>query len=207
MIKIRSVILDFGGVISQPQKKNFVEKAHKILKQNPSNLMKVCGNYRENFDNGRDTGEEYWSNILRHYGYPLNKSDIEALIVEDINSWIEINHEMLEFIVYVRKRIYNLSLISNMPFDTLDYVKTHFQWLDYFDVLTFSCEVGVNKPDSVIYDYCLGKIGVPSHECLFVDDSIANVDGAKRAGLNAVHFKSYSQFAEELEGKYRLYDV
>ena len=91
-----------------------------------------------------------------------------------------------------------------MPFDTLDYVKTHFQWLDYFDELTFSCEVGVNKPDSVIYDYCLGKIGVPSHECLFVDDSIANVDGAKRAGLNAVHFKSYSQFAEELEGKYRL---
>jgi len=145
--------------------------------------------------------------MVRHIGYPLNKQKIEALIVEDIKSWTEINPEMIQFIPDVRKRVHNLSIISNMPEDILDYIRNNSQWLDHFDELTWSCEVGVVKPDHGIYEHCLDKIGVPAHECLFVDDSIANIDGAKRCGLNAIHFKSYSQFAEELEGKYSLFDV
>jgi len=114
---------------------------------------------------------------------------------------------MIQFISDVRKRVHNLSIISNMPEDILDYIKNNFQWLEYFDELTWSYEVGVVKPDPGIYEYCLGKIGVPAHECLFVDDSIANVDGAKRCGLNAINFRSFSQFAEELEGNYSLCEV
>ena len=207
MIKIRSLILDFGGVISKPQNKNFRNNVYRIMKQKPSNFMEVYGNYRTNYDSGRNTEEEYWSNILRHYGYPINNPIIEALIVEDIKSWTEINPEMTQFIPDVRKRVHNLSIISNMPEDILDYIINNFQWLEYFDEHTWSCEVGVVKPDPGIYEHCLDKIGVPAHECLFVDDSLANVDGAKRCGLNAIHFRSYGQFAEELEGKYSLSDV
>ena len=207
MIKIRSLILDFGGVISEPQKKNFVDNVNRIINQKPSDFMDVYRSYRKNYDNGRNTGEEYWSNILRHYGYPVNKPQIEALIVEDIKSWTEINPEMIHFISDVRKRVHNLSIISNMPEDILDYIRNNFQWLDYFDELTWSCEVGVVKPDPGIYEHCLAKIGIPAHECLFVDDSIVNVEGATRYGLNAIHFKSYSQFAEELDRNYCLCDV
>ncbi len=207
MKKIRSVILDFGGVISQTQNKNFVDNVYRILNQNPSNFMKVYGNYRTNYDNGRNTGEEYWAKILQHYGYPLTKPLIYALIVEDIKSWTEINPEMIQFISDVRKRVHNLSIISNMPEDILDYIINNFQWLGYFDELTWSCEVGVVKPDPGIYKHCLDKIGVPATECLFVDDSTANVGGAKRCGLNAIHFRSFSQFIEEFEGNYSLSDV
>lgn len=207
MIKIRSVILDFGGVIVHPQKKNFVDNINKILNRSPSDFMDVYRGNRTNYDNGRNTGVEYWSNILRHIGYPINKHKIEALIVEDIKSWTEINPELIQFISDVRKRVHNLSIISNMPEDILDYIRNNFQWLDYFDEHIWSCEVGVVKPNPGIYEHCLDKIGIPAHECLFVDDSIANVEAAKRCGLNAIHFRSFSQFADELEGKYRLSDV
>ena len=129
MIKIRSLILDFGGVISKPQNKNFVDNVSRILNQNSSNFMEVYGNYRTNYDSGRNTGEEYWSNILRHYGYPINKPIIETLIVEDIKSWTEINPELIQFISDVRKRVHNLSIISNMPEDILDSV--HSQVIDF----------------------------------------------------------------------------
>jgi putative hydrolase of the HAD superfamily len=207
MIKIRSVILDFGGVISRPKNKNFGDTINRILIKKPPNFMDVYRSYRTNYDNGQKTGEEYWSHILSHYGYPINKPKIEALIVEDIKSWTEINPNMIQFISDVRKRVHNLSIISNMPEDILDYIRNNFQWLDHFDELTWSCEVGVVKPDPGIYEYCLDKIGIPAHECLFVDDSKANVDAAKRCGLNAIHFKSYSQFAEKLDGNYHLSNV
>ena len=94
-----------------------------------------------------------------------------------------------------------------MPEDILDYIQNNFHWLESFDEHIWSCEVGVVKPDSGIYEYCLDKIGIPASECLFVDDSLSNVDGAIRSGLNSIHFRSFSQFAEELEGNYRLSDV
>jgi len=207
MIKIRSLVIDFGGVLCLPQNKSFVDKVIKILNQVPPNFMKVYRSYRGDFDNGKNTGEEYWSKILRHYGYPLNKSTIDELIDEDIKSWTKIDPEMIQFVSDVRKKIYNLSIISNMPGDILDYIRKHFQWLDVFDNHTFSCEIGVNKPDLGIYEHCIGKIGIPPHECLFIDDSIVNVEGAKKSGMNAIHYRSYSQFVRELENKYQLNEV
>ena len=207
MIKIRSVILDFGGVISQQQNKNFVDNINNMLKQKSPDLMELYDIYRTNYDNGRNTGEEYWSNIFRHYNILITIEKIEELIVADTKSWTEINPEMTQFISDIRKRVYNLSIISNMPEDILAYIQNRFHWLDLFDELIWSCEVGGVKPDSCIYEYCLGKIGVPASECLFVDDSLANVDAAIKSGLNAIHFRSYFQFAEELDEQYHLCDV
>ena len=70
MIKIRSVILDFGGVISQPQNKNIVKKAYVIMKQKPPDLMEsmksierimITGEIRE-----RNTGPILYDNMDTH---------------------------------------------------------------------------------------------------------------------------------------------
>ena len=206
MIKIRSIILDFGGVISKPQNKNFIDKVYRILKQEPSNFMTVYERYRKNYDSGDYSGEDYWSKILEHYRYPHDKTIIDELIREDTKSWTSLNPEMNQFISNTRKQIHNLSIISNMPEDILDYIQKNFHWLESFDEHIWSCEVGVVKPDQGIYEYCLRNIGIPASECLFVDDSLNNVDGAIRSGLNSIHFRSFSQFAEELDEKYRLSD-
>jgi putative hydrolase of the HAD superfamily len=207
MIKILSLIFDFGGVLCKPQNKSFLDNVYQILNQVPPCFFKVYRSYRGNFDNGRNTGEEYWSNILRHLGIPVNKSIIHELIKEDIESWTENDPEIIQFITNKRKKVQNLSIISNMPIDILEYIRNHFQWLDLFDEQTYSCEIGVNKPAPGIYEHCLDRIRIQPHECLFVDDSMANVEGAKRTGMNAIHYRTYSQFVNELENNYRLNEI
>jgi len=204
MKTIRSLLLDFGGVISQPQNKNHLDNMLKILNQNTSNFEDIYRKFRGNYDNGTLSGEEYWINTINHIGYRLNKNEIKELISEDIKSWMKINDKMFSFIMDVRKRVYNLSIISNMPVDLLYYMKKHLDWLEIFDELTFSCEIGVNKPDPRIFLHCIDRINVSPNECLFVDDSMENVKGAIMVGLNAIHFTSFDEFSEELARKYAL---
>lgn len=53
----------------------------------------------------------------------------------------------------------------------------------YFSFTTFSCFVGVFKPDRRIYLDALEKSGVSAEETVFIDDSIPNLDGAAALGI------------------------
>jgi putative hydrolase of the HAD superfamily len=83
-------------------------------------------------------------------------------------------------------------------------MKKHFQWLELFDELIFSCKFGINKPDAKIYGAFLSRIEIPSQECLFVDDFVENMNGAMKSGMNVIHFKSFLQFRQEVEQNYRF---
>ncbi len=53
----------------------------------------------------------------------------------------------------------------------------------YLSFCTFSCYVGVFKPDRKIYLDALEKSGVHAEETVFVDDSVHNLQGAAELGI------------------------
>jgi len=201
-IKIRAIILDYGGVISQPQNPENVNNILQSLKQEYIDFKEVYKSQRAQYDSGHISGEEYWINILRHYGLEPNGFEIARLIQEDVKSWTQINESMIQFITESRGKIHKLAMISNMTSDSLAFMKKHYHWLELFDELILSCEIGKNKPDRQIYEACLSRLNVCPNECLFVDDSIENVRGAMELGMYAIQFKTFSEFQLELSGKY-----
>jgi HAD superfamily hydrolase (TIGR01509 family) len=50
-----------------------------------------------------------------------------------------------------------------------------------------SSQMGLRKPERASFDYIAREIGVAASRILFFDDTRANVEGARRAGLQAVH--------------------
>jgi HAD superfamily hydrolase (TIGR01509 family) len=89
--------------------------------------------------------------------------------------------------------------------DTLVLMRRRYDWLDLFDELVFSCELGVNKPEREIYEVCLRRLDVDPNECLFVDDSAKNVQGAIEVGMHTIQFENFPQFMLELDQKYSLF--
>lgn len=203
-IRIRALILDYGGVISQPQNPDNVNNILRSLKQDHNGFREVYRRQRAQYDSGQISGEQYWINILQHYGLNPNGFEIARLIQEDVKSWTQINESMIQFITEGRSKIHKLAMISNMTRDTLAFMRKHYSWLELFDELCFSCEVGKNKPDREIFETCLRKLKVYRNECLFVDDSAENVKGAMELGLPAIQFKTFSEFVLELDEKFCL---
>ena len=56
----------------------------------------------------------------------------------------------------------------------------------YFSFTTFSCSLGVFKPDPRMYLDALGKCGAPAEETVFIDDSVENLEGAAALGITPI---------------------
>ena len=78
--RIRSLILDYGGVISKSQNIDNVNSFLKILEQDDNDFRNVYINKRKNYDNGQLSGEEYWFSILQHYDLEKNDSNLPVLV-------------------------------------------------------------------------------------------------------------------------------
>jgi epoxide hydrolase-like predicted phosphatase len=70
---------------------------------------------------------------------------------------------------------------------------------DLFDAVVISDQVGIRKPDPAIYLLTAAKIGVPAAECVFVDDTAANLPVARDLGMATVHFTDVEAGVAEIE--------
>ncbi|HLH48833.1 MAG TPA: HAD-IA family hydrolase, partial [Roseiarcus sp.] len=54
------------------------------------------------------------------------------------------------------------------------------------------------KPDRAIFELLLSRYGLKAEECLFIDDSAANIAGARDVGMAAHHFKDAASLERAL---------
>ncbi len=102
-------------------------------------------------------------------------------------------------ILYALKRAgHSLYGLSNWSAETFRRIRHKHAFLDLFEAIVISGEVKVAKPDPRIYALLLDLVNRPAEECLFIDDSEANVAAASRLGFRTIRFVSPEQLAGEL---------
>ena len=69
---------------------------------------------------------------------------------------------------------------------------------EIFETVVDSGFVGCRKPEPRIYEMTLERIGMPAEACVFVDDIEVNCEGARAAGMTAVHFQDTAQATAEI---------
>ncbi len=199
--KYSCVIFDFGGVISFSQRPGFVGEMGALLGVRTEPLAAAYRRWRAEYDRGTLSGEQYFRRVLAEAGAVDGASRIPELIRLDAESWTSVNGDVLEAVRTLRGRGYRTAVISNMPWDIGLRIRRQWSWLDeLFDLVVFSCEVGMVKPEPGIYRRALEDLKLPARECLFVDDSEANVAAAADLGMTAVLFRGLEDLWSALEG-------
>ncbi len=60
--------------------------------------------------------------------------------------------------------------------------------MEYFDVVLFSCDVGLAKPEPALYQKMCNELNMDPSKILMVGDSVQNdVAGPKAIGMSAIH--------------------
>jgi glucose-1-phosphatase len=71
------------------------------------------------------------------------------------------------------------------------YWSVHFADItSHFRKIYVSSTIGRRKPDADAFRFVSADIGVPPERILFFDDGLANVEGARACGLQAVHVRA-----------------
>lgn len=71
-------------------------------------------------------------------------------------------------------------------------------FLSLMDGGLFSCDIHLTKPDPGIYQELYKKYQLHPSECLFIDDSLANVEAARELGFHTVRFMGYDASYPEI---------
>jgi len=78
--------------------------------------------------------------------------------------------------------------LSNMPGPYADHLEAEHDFVGWFDAGIFSARVQAIKPERRIYELAAERFGARPDELLFFDDVLRNVEAARAAGWQALHF-------------------
>ncbi|MEN0098039.1 MAG: HAD family phosphatase [Brucella pseudogrignonensis] len=92
----------------------------------------------------------------------------------------------------------DVTMLTNFASDTLREAQGRFPFLTESRGVTVSGDIRMLKPDREIYDHHVASFDLDPAATLFIDDSPANVEGAKAAGWQAVHFTGAPKLADDL---------
>ena len=93
---------------------------------------------------------------------------------------------------------YRLLLVSNTNDLHFRWIRRRYPLLKHFHEYVLSYEVGSMKPSPGIFQEAIRRAGCRPEECFFTDDVEANVEGARRLGIDAVLFSGQEQLEQEL---------
>jgi HAD superfamily hydrolase (TIGR01509 family) len=82
--------------------------------------------------------------------------------------------------------------------DVLANVERELEWIHRFDVLVWSYQVHMVKPNPDLYRYTLKKLGTRPEETLFLDDRAINVEAARTVGMKALEFSTVERLRADL---------
>lgn len=191
-----AIVFDLGGVLIDWNPRYLYRKLFDDAEAMEQFLSEVCTPaWNAEQDAGRPFAE---ATALLIDEYPEHAAMIRAYDArweEMVNGAFAHSVAVLEALAADGHPLYAL---TNWSAEKFGLMRTRFAFLDHFEHILVSGEVGLKKPDPRIYSLLLERIGHAPEDCLFIDDSQPNVEAARMLGFHAIHLEQPSALAHEL---------
>lgn len=184
---IKNVIFDMGNVLIYFLPELYIEQLG--VKEEDSGIL-----LREVFrrvewvrlDHGTITEAEAVESICRRVPPRLHKA-VEDLVFRWWARPLSPVPGMKELLAELKEKGFKLYLLSNASIQQCKY-HDRIPGAEYLDGRIVSAEHKLIKPQKEIYRLLLETYGLQAEECLFIDDSPLNVEGAYCAGIRGIVF-------------------
>ncbi len=190
-----TLLFDFGGVLVDLDRQR-VEAAFDRI---GFNIRPYLGTYKQagifsQLEQGRISIHEFCNGIRalsQQSGDALQLLTDEAIVAAWQSYLTEVPTERLDMLLKIKQH-YSINVLSNTNTVHWQMAKdTFFRYKglnveNFFDHIFLSCDLGVEKPDPLIFSKMVEGLQVPAHDILFFDDSEVNCQAARNCGLQAL---------------------
>lgn len=183
---IKNIVFDMGNVLLEWVPENIVKR----FVDDPERVEKLAKTIFESeiwhkFDANEVTEED-----VRNYAKEQLGEDYAEDIDEVLDNWqycLPVQDSMSRLVKYFHNKGFGIYMLTNANVKFVE-IKRDLHVLKFMDGYMASYEVGCAKPNEKIYKMFLKKFDLRAEECLFIDDLVANCDGARAVGMTAVLF-------------------
>ena len=203
---VKNIIFDLGGVLLDLDVNSTIQAFQEL---GLPDIIKPggWGYHHEVFlkmEQGFLTDDEFRNGIRSLLPQPASDAEIN-------HAWcamlIDFAPEKINLLQQLSSQ-YQLYLFSNTNSIHITYFhgifkqKFGFSLSDLFVKDYYSSDIQLRKPGVESFQYVLNDAGLTPSETLFIDDSDKNIEGAKLAGMQALHLTSAKSLLNVLSGFY-----
>ncbi len=196
-MSVKAIICDFGGVLTSPLMDAFV-----AFQDNTGITLEQLGeamthgteatgaNPLFELECGRITEDRFLDILRDGFEEGLGHRPDLHRFAETYMDALHPNEEMIALMAELAPT-HRMALLTNNVREWEPLWRAKLPVDEIFEIVVDSGFVGMRKPDPAIYDLTLARLqedgGIEPGECLFIDDTIVNIDAARELGWLAVH--------------------
>jgi glucose-1-phosphatase len=194
---MKAILFDLGKVLLDFNFETGVKALHAACSISRNRLEEVLWdeNWICRYERGEITTSEF-------HAYLRETADLSLDLPGFCQTWSSVFLPGLlvsEDLLLALKRKYPLILVSNTNEVHIEFVRSNYRVLDYFDHHVLSYEVGSLKPDRKIFEYAIAVSGHQPDDLFFTDDREENIFAARQLGMHAHQFKTELQLVDALQ--------
>ena len=175
---MKAIVLDMYGVIVKQTGDDFVPYVQQTFSDlSPEEIYTPW--FKANV--GELTSLKVWEAI----GF---QGDLERIEKEYLDT-IELSDGFIDFIEKVKNK-YKLAIISNDSSRWSKYLREKFDLNKYFEVISISGDLKIQKPDERIFLLTIEKLGLNAEDCIYIDDREGNLEASEKVGVKPVLLNS-----------------
>jgi putative hydrolase of the HAD superfamily len=203
--RLEAIVSDFGGVLTTPLIQSFMAFQNEtgISTENLGRAMQAATetdgeNPLFKLERGELAEEAFLERLADDLEPLLGHRPQMHRFKEIYFEALDPNPQMIELMRELKAAGYRMAMLTNNVREWEPLWRSMLPVDEIFETVVDSGFVGCRKPESKIYELTLERIGLPAAACLFVDDVAVNCEGARKAGINAVHFQDNDQAIAEI---------
>ncbi len=196
-MSIRAIIWDLGGVLLRTEDPLPRQRLAARLGLTSTALEAIVFGYDGHLEAqlGQIHAQQQWENACRAVKWPVEEI---AAFRQAFLGGDRVDEALLDSIRGLRPR-YLTGLLSNAMDDTRPSIENVWKMADAFDAILISAELGIIKPNPLIFQAAVQDLRVAPAEAVFIDDFEPNVVAAQGVGLHAIQFLNPQQAWADLE--------
>lgn len=194
---IKNIIFDIGNVLADFEWKGMLrnkgfdgELLERISKAT------VLSEYWCEYDRGVWAEEEVLQAFISKE--PALEKEIRFAF-QDVVGMVIAREYTIPWLCELREQGYKLWYLSNFPKKAEEDCPESLAFTSYMDGGILSYKEKLVKPDAAIYELLLSRFDLTAEECVFFDDTLANVEAAKKVGICGIQFQTKEQAEKALK--------
>ena len=193
---IDTVVFDIGNVLTDFVYKDFIRK-HGYDDAMIDRIAKASVESSDwvEIDRGVISHEELLARFAKND--PEIADDLRKCFT-DLTDIVIGRKEAIPWIRAIKAAGYQVLFLSNFSEKALEGCRDAMNFLDLTDGGILSYREKLVKPDREIYELLMKRYGLVPEKTVFIDDTPANIETARKLGWKGIIYKDYDQVVEEL---------
>ncbi|MBI2547274.1 MAG: HAD family phosphatase [Candidatus Aenigmarchaeota archaeon] len=194
---IKAIVFDFGGVVRKPGiMKHIYTAVGKKYGIDRQIVRMQFHKLEQPVITGKISMKQFWLRLGELLG--VEWKGLERVWIRTYAKGVGMNKRVLQILGRIKKKGYNLSLLSNEIPSHAEFNERHGYYKSFQNVF-LSHSVGLKKPDRRIFIHVLHKLKIKPADCLFIDDHVENIATAEKLGIRSILFENTSKFEKDIK--------